>query len=231
MITPVITIRNSGSTHQKPRTLCQFQSRARPQGPPRNSVIFFRLFQFHSFGHHRNGPVITRMRKAEIARSGDRAPRGPAPAADPEPAMHIFNGGEKSPQFSRSLAENLSGVRIYEDGPLAAEIECHRRGRIRSHGDGRGRSSLRLLHRCQQRRPAAGAAPGCRLCPKTAIRPVDDLPPVGEQDPGHRHHEDDQPSHAAGSEMYPEQNSAGGHQEVPGLKLPPSAAAGCDRRR
>ena len=61
------------------------------------------------------------MRKMRLHAPVTARPADRLLAADPQPAMHIFDGGEKSPQSSRSLAENLSGVGIYEDGPLAAE--------------------------------------------------------------------------------------------------------------
>ncbi len=89
MTTPVTTISRSGKAHQNPRTLCQFQSRARPHAPPRNSVIFLRLFQVHSFGHHKNGPVTTRTRKLRLQAPVIARPQGrlrlPSPATDASP--------------------------------------------------------------------------------------------------------------------------------------------------
>jgi len=82
--------------------------------------------------------------------------------------MCIFNRSEECPQFSRSLAGNLSGIRIHENSLLPAEIEGQGRGRVRSYGD--GRSSLRPLDRCQQRVQRQALRSISRLRPKPVVR-------------------------------------------------------------
>ncbi len=230
MITPVTTIRKSGAAHQNPRLLCQFQSRARTHGPPRSSVIFFRFLQLHSFGHHRNGPVVTRMRKPRL-----HAPvmaRPEARLSDPLPSQRC------SPSTSKKNARSFGGssprsIPVYGSTNIV-------RSRPKSNATGaagsnptrypRRHSPLGSLHPCQQLIDRKPLRSGSRLRLKTAICPVDDLALVSEQDAGHRHDEDHQPRHAAGGQMYPEKKSARSHREATGLILPPSAAAGCGRR-
>ena len=98
----------------------------------------------------------------------------------------------------RFFAEQLSGVGIHKHGPLAPEIERHRIGGIRAHGQASWHLSLIFLYRCQQLFDWQPLRSWSWLPLRNAIRVVHDLPLVSEQDASHRHNEDHQTSHTAG---------------------------------
>src|SRR5580704_17694054 len=77
----------------------------------------------------------------EIAGSRNRASQRPALAADPQPAMHILDGGESSPQPGGPFAKDFPGVGIYEHGSFTSKVERHRSDRVRAYRNVGRRSS------------------------------------------------------------------------------------------
>jgi hypothetical protein len=88
MITPVITIRNSGTKHQKPRTLCQFQSRANPFPAPKQRDLL-QVGPIPFLRPPQKGLRSYQDEKGEVARSRNRASPRPGLAAHSQPAMQV----------------------------------------------------------------------------------------------------------------------------------------------